>query len=214
MHPNLFSKNTPPRPLSEAFIASLAHDIKNTLCIAQGAITLAQLQPHTSTNLETANQAITKANELIEALLTYATTGTPPKKTQTQLGELLNHTLALIFNNTPEITHTLSLPNPLPTIELNRLDLFRILQNIFVNAQQAMGSKGHIFIHGKYLAQNGQPPTHLELKIQDKREEYFSILPNIKMSEIRESVSNLLFDASEIYPTINTATKCGVFCNR
>ena len=55
---------------------------------------------------------------------------------------------------------------------------------------------------------------NLEEEIQDKREKYFSIKDGIKMSEIREGVANMIFTPDEIYPTINDATKCGVFCNR
>jgi len=54
----------------------------------------------------------------------------------------------------------------------------------------------------------------LEENIQDRRQGFFSILPGIKMSQIRESVSNMIFKPEEIYPVINNATKCGVFCNR
>jgi len=54
----------------------------------------------------------------------------------------------------------------------------------------------------------------LENEIQDQRKEFFSILEKIQMKQIRENVSNMLFKPDEIYPTINTATKCGVFCNR
>ena len=54
----------------------------------------------------------------------------------------------------------------------------------------------------------------LEEKIQDQRTDYFSIKDGIKMREIREGVMNMLFTPDEIYPTINNATKCGVFCNR
>ena len=54
----------------------------------------------------------------------------------------------------------------------------------------------------------------LEKAIQDKREDFFSIKEGIKMSEIRQKVSNMLFTPEELYPTINNETKCGVFCNR
>lgn len=54
----------------------------------------------------------------------------------------------------------------------------------------------------------------LENEIQDKRDDFFSIKEGIKMKEIRESVSNILFSPDEIYPALNNATKCGVFCNR
>jgi hypothetical protein len=55
---------------------------------------------------------------------------------------------------------------------------------------------------------------HIEEMIQDRREEFFSILPNITMYQIRQNVSNMIFKPEEIYPVINDATKCGVFCNR
>ncbi|MCK9452538.1 MAG: phosphoadenosine phosphosulfate reductase family protein [Bacteroidales bacterium] len=54
----------------------------------------------------------------------------------------------------------------------------------------------------------------LEEEIQDKRDKFFSILPNKPMRQIKADVSNLLFKPEEIYSTINNATKCGVFCNR
>jgi hypothetical protein len=54
----------------------------------------------------------------------------------------------------------------------------------------------------------------LEEAIQDERKEFFSILEGITMRQIREGVSNMLFKPGEIYPVINNATKCGVFCNR
>ena len=54
----------------------------------------------------------------------------------------------------------------------------------------------------------------LEESIQDQRQEFFSILPGIKMREIRANVANMIFKPEDIYPAINNATKCGVFCNR
>ena len=54
----------------------------------------------------------------------------------------------------------------------------------------------------------------LENNIQDRRGKFFSIHQGITMKQIRENASNLLFKPEEIYPVINNATKCGVFCNR
>jgi hypothetical protein len=54
----------------------------------------------------------------------------------------------------------------------------------------------------------------IEENIQDRRGDFFSIIPNIKMSQIKNNVSNMLFKPEEIYPVINDITKCGVFCNR
>jgi hypothetical protein len=54
----------------------------------------------------------------------------------------------------------------------------------------------------------------LENKIQDRRNEFYSIKEKKSMKQIREGVSNMIFKPDEIYPTINNVTKCGVFCNR
>lgn len=55
----------------------------------------------------------------------------------------------------------------------------------------------------------------LENDIQDKRKEFFTILPSkIPMKQIRLDALSSLFETDEIYPVINNVTKCGVFCNR
>ena len=54
----------------------------------------------------------------------------------------------------------------------------------------------------------------LENDIQDKREEFFTIKQGKKMKDIREHALNSMFSPEEMYPVINNATKCGVFCNR
>lgn len=46
------------------------------------------------------------------------------------------------------------------------------------------------------------------------RDKFFSILQNVKMSDIRSIAQSLLFNPEDIYPVINNASKCGVFCNR
>lgn len=55
----------------------------------------------------------------------------------------------------------------------------------------------------------------LEEDIQDKREEYYHIIPCIpNLREFKKEAQSMLFEANDMYPVINTATKCGVFCNR
>jgi len=54
----------------------------------------------------------------------------------------------------------------------------------------------------------------LEEDIQDRRSEYFSIKQGVKMRIIRKVAQSTIFKPEEIYPTINDATNCGVFCNR
>jgi hypothetical protein len=55
---------------------------------------------------------------------------------------------------------------------------------------------------------------NIEENIQDRREDYFSILPGITMAQIKRNISNMLFNPDEIYSQVNDVTQCGVFCNR
>lgn len=57
----------------------------------------------------------------------------------------------------------------------------------------------------------------LEESIQDKRGEFYKIKKDMpSMKDFKKEVKDqlLLFDPNQVYPTINTETKCGVFCNR
>lgn len=55
----------------------------------------------------------------------------------------------------------------------------------------------------------------LEAAIQDERAEHYHIIekiPNLKAFE--ETAQSVLFSADEMYPAVNDATACGIFCNR
>ena len=54
----------------------------------------------------------------------------------------------------------------------------------------------------------------IENEIQDMRKEFFTIIEGKSMKQLREGVSNMLFKPEEIYPVVNDATNCGVFCRR
>lgn len=57
--------------------------------------------------------------------------------------------------------------------------------------------------------------ANLEQTIQDKRDKFYHIvdsIPNLKDFKIQ--AQSILFKPEEIYPVINNASKCGVFCNR
>lgn len=55
----------------------------------------------------------------------------------------------------------------------------------------------------------------LEFEIQDKRDKFFHVIDSIhNLKDFKRQAQSILFRPEEIYPTINNATKCGVFCNR
>lgn len=57
--------------------------------------------------------------------------------------------------------------------------------------------------------------ANLEAEIQDKRDKFFHIISSIpNLRDFKAKAKSVLFKPEEIYPTINNATKCGIFCNR
>lgn len=57
--------------------------------------------------------------------------------------------------------------------------------------------------------------VQIEEKVQDKREDFFSINQGFKMRDLRDFASNNLFTPEEMYPQkYEVYTQCGVFCNR
>jgi len=57
--------------------------------------------------------------------------------------------------------------------------------------------------------------AELEESIQDERGKFYHIIDSIpNMKDFKRHAQSILFDPSEIYPVINNASKCGVFCNR
>lgn len=57
--------------------------------------------------------------------------------------------------------------------------------------------------------------ANLEQTIQDKRDKFYHIvesIPNLK--DFKRYAQSILFNPDDIYPVINNASKCGVFCNK
>jgi len=57
--------------------------------------------------------------------------------------------------------------------------------------------------------------AELEQEVQDKRSKFFHLIDNIpNLKDFKRKVQSVLFKPEEIYPVINDATNCGVFCKR
>jgi hypothetical protein len=54
----------------------------------------------------------------------------------------------------------------------------------------------------------------LETKLQEINQTKYTILKGTSMKQIREKTKKFLFIPQDVYPVINDATYCGVFCNR
>ena len=136
----------------QPYIAGIAHDFRNLLMSVLGQIELAErlLSPQdpASGHLAYAQKGAERAVELAEALLVYAKTGevlltgekAEPARVIQEIAEL---TLA-----DQEITLHLDLPATLPPLSLSALHFTQIIQNLILNAEQAMGGRGSLSIIG------------------------------------------------------------------
>jgi nitrogen-specific signal transduction histidine kinase/CheY-like chemotaxis protein len=124
----------------------IAHDFNNILTGVMGNISLAKLRAREdgeiSQNLSEAEKAIGRAAELSRQLLTFAKGGAPVKKV-VALQELLANMVRFVLKGS-NISTEFSIQKDLWPIECDEGQINQVIQNIVINAKQAMESGGAI----------------------------------------------------------------------
>ena len=157
----------------------IAHDFNNILMAVMGNVSMARATlPSTGqavTALAQAEQACVRARHLTWNLLTFSKGGAPDKKTIT-LPRLLEETarLALCGSSVP---YTLHVDPDLWPVHVDDRQLVQVLNNVLINAQQAMPRGGTIEIvaenvveheHRSEYALHGEPGPYVRIAISDK----------------------------------------------
>ncbi len=126
----------------------LAHDFNNLLTTILGNVFVAKLrmvpQDPLTQNLEQAEQACLRAKELTQQLLTFAKGGAPIK-TSIELGDLLRKSAIFALSGSSISCH-FDIPDDLWPVDADASQLRQAIQNISINARQAMPQGGHFFI--------------------------------------------------------------------
>ncbi len=126
----------------------LAHDFNNLLTTILGNVFVAKLrmvpQDPLTQNLEQAEQACLRAKELTQQLLTFAKGGTPIK-TSIAIGNLLRKSTIFALSGSSISCH-FDIPNDLWPLDADGSQLRQVIQNITINARQAMSQGGHFSI--------------------------------------------------------------------
>ena len=129
----------------------LAHDFNNLLTTILGNVFVAKLrmvsQDPLASNLEQAEQACLRAKELTQQLLTFAKGGAPIK-TSIALGDLLRKSAIFSLSGSSISCH-FDIPNDLWPLEADPAQLRQVIQNITINARQAMTQGGHFSIRAE-----------------------------------------------------------------
>jgi PAS domain S-box-containing protein len=128
--------------------AGIAHDFNNVLTVAKGSISLADssLEEPTESqhHLEVARAAVDRAQALAGQLLTFSRGGAPVKENVDV--ESIVREVARFALSGSNVALQVSVHGVLPAVEADRNQLFQVVQNIILNARDAMLSGGTLDI--------------------------------------------------------------------
>ena len=126
----------------------IAHDFNNILTAILGNISLAKsyVYPHEKAAglLQSAEKASERARSLTQQLLTFSKGGYPVKKT-TSIAKVITDSAGFILRGSSVACH-FNIPEDLWLVEIDTGQISRVIQNIILNARQAMPEGGDIRI--------------------------------------------------------------------
>ncbi len=144
----------------------IAHDFNNILSAILGNISLAKFYAPENAKLEAklleAEKSVERARDLTRQLLTFSRGGAPVKKT-IQIGPLLGDTANLALSGS-QITCRFSIDPDLLPLEADEGQLSQVINNIILNAKQAMQEGGAIAIDAKNITIKDGPSSQKEYK--------------------------------------------------
>jgi PAS domain S-box-containing protein len=137
----------------------IAHDFNNLLSAILGNISLSKLLTaegsETHHLLSEAENASLRARDLTRQLLTFARGGAPVKKSAT-VGELIKETCAFALRGS-NVGCVFDIAGRLPTVEVDTGQISQVVQNLVINANQAMPEGGTITVVCEEAAPEGLP---------------------------------------------------------
>ncbi|HUU28813.1 MAG TPA: response regulator [archaeon] len=129
----------------------IAHDFNNILTAVQGNISLAKMfmtpEDKAFAVLIEAEKASLRARDLTQKLLTFSKGGAPIKKTAS-IANLLKDAASMALRGF-NIKCSFSIPEDLWPAEVDELQITRVLNNVIINAGQAMPEGGEIKVQAE-----------------------------------------------------------------
>jgi len=153
--------------------AGIAHDFNNLLAVIIGNISLVRSDPKldedTADGLADALAAGKRARALSRQLLTFARGGSPVRRTGSMAG-LLRESASFLLSGSNVATQ-LDLPEDLWAVEMDIDQMSQVVNNLLLNAQQAMAGGGVITVGGRNHETTPHPTLppsrYVEVSIRD-----------------------------------------------
>ncbi|MEW6380884.1 MAG: PAS domain S-box protein [bacterium] len=125
----------------------IAHDFNNLLAVTIGNLSLLELEisgygGNASELLEAIKSASYQAKRLTQQLLTFARGGAPIRKV-TSVSKVLNNAVSFALSGS-QVTSELGIPDDLWRAEIDEGQISQALNNVIINAAQAMPEGGRI----------------------------------------------------------------------
>jgi PAS domain S-box-containing protein len=156
--------------------AGIAHDFNNLLTVITGHLSLATLQaadnPELADDLRSMEQATLRARDLTQQLLTFARGGAPIRRA-TSLRDVLRDTAQFALRGA-KVDLALEAPEELWPAEIDAGQISQVVQNLVINADQAMPNGGRITLRAGNLQLSGderlplRPGRYVHLCVEDQ----------------------------------------------
>lgn len=157
----------------------IAHDFNNILTAIIGNISLARLMapPESAiyTRLQEAEKGSRRAQDLTQQLLTFSKGGAPIKKVAA-IAHLLRDSACFVLSGS-NVRCEFSIPDDLPSVEVDEGQICQVINNLVINAHQSMPQGGTIRVKaepvelGGLAGEQGLPlsdGTYIKITIQDE----------------------------------------------
>ncbi len=156
----------------------IAHDFNNILTAIMGNLALAQLdvppENPAATSLRSAEKASLRARDLTQQLLTFAKGG-DPVRAAVQLDAIVREMTAFALHGS-QVKAVFDLAPGLWPADADKGQIGRVVQNLVINAMQAMPKGGTLQIAARNDAQDGlsqpalEPGNYVQIAITDTGE--------------------------------------------
>ncbi len=159
----------------EMLAGGIAHDFNNLLSSILGNISLARIknkEESVEKFLDKAEKATKQAEKLTRQLLSFTKAGLPVKKT-TSIAELVKETTSFVLRGA-NVKVVFSIPDDLWPAKVDEVQIGQVIQNLVINAQQAMPNGGTIEISAEnvYFETDSEiplpPGPYICLKVKDE----------------------------------------------